>query len=440
MTHSLRLRLTLISGILLLVFVILSGLTISSALHHYTKQAEHQRLQGLIYGLLAGTEVDEQGGIQLDHSALPETRLLQADSGLFAFITRPGGEKVWQSLSSPAESTPPQLAAGTGEWAYEATPHPLMAFGFEWIGDNEEKYPFTLLIEDRASPLYSQQRSFSQRLWLGLGSVAVILLLTLLGLFLWGLQPLQRVSKQLDAIRAGECDRIDSDVPSEIKPLTDSINNLLLQERNRQTRYRNAVDDLAHSLKTPLAILKARDTNHSKVQDDPLHRIDQIINYQLQKASVASTTILHPPISLDTGLTRTASALQKVYAEKNLRFRVDVDPDASFPMDEGDWMEVCGNLLDNAAKHAMTGVDANLETRNGRITLNVADDGPGFGADPMKLLARGKRADTASPGQGIGLAMIADIAASYGLELKLGQSDTGGASVSLTFPPNTADD
>lgn len=434
MRNSLKLRLLLIGGILILTFVMLSGAAISHALNRYTQQAEQQRLQGIVFSLLAATEVDDTGRPTIDVEALPEPRLRQPDSGLSVYVRSTKEEIVWESISNRDQEGSLTPSPEVGEWLFAETSNPTLSFGFEWQNETLETFRFSMHIEDSQSPLYLQKNVFTQRLWAGLGIAGGLLLLILIALFSWGLSPLARVVSQLEAIKQGTRTNLENDVPQEIQPLTQSINNLLHQQHERQQRYKNAAADLAHSLKTPLAVLKGQIAPNLKEQQEQLNRIDQIVSYQLQRASLNSSNALHQAVPLKPSIERTIGALKKVYAEKRLSFSFVAEEQITLAIDEGDWLELCGNLLDNAAKHAKNNVTAHLYRDETFTTLKITDDGPGFPEPVEALLNRGQRADSLTPGQGIGLAMVRDITHIYQAELSLNQSSNGGAEVIIVFP------
>lgn len=429
---SLRTRLLLAGSLLLFVFVIVSGIALNRALDDYARQAEYQRLQGIAYSLLAAIEITDEGSLELSAEGLPETRLEEPDSGLAAYVIDDQGKLVWQSVSARKASAGQDLRPGVGEWKFDYGEESALAFGFEWESSDGKVFPYHLLVRDVASPLQAQQRNFARKLWWGLLAMALLLLLLMLLLFSWGLHPLGRVVTQLRAIRQGEEERLDDRVPDEILPLSRSINELLEQERDRQQRYRHAMDDLAHSLKTPLSVLKGTAVADPDAQDQ-LMRMDQIISYQLQRASAAGGGAMHKSLPLLPDLKRTARALEKVYAHKLVKIRIHAEPDIEYPLEQGDWMEVIGNLLDNAVKYGQGAVEVWLVTTLEGMSLVVEDDGEGFPEEYADLMERGARADTVRTGQGIGLSVVKEIASHYAGVLQLGRAERGGGRVELTL-------
>jgi two-component system sensor histidine kinase PhoQ len=434
-TDSLRLRFLLGAGTLLMLFVILTGLALTTALDRYSEQAEKQRLQGLVFALLAAAEVQPDGSLNVNDTTLPEPRLQQPDSGLSATIFDHKRQALWQSAStlSPATLNSPPAP---GEWNFTTSGAYQLNFGFEWELTDNSLHRFAVQVTENDSPIAGQRRVFAQRLWWWLLGISTVLIALLLMLLRWGLRPLQGVAQELESVRAGEQSQLNSRVPLEIEPLTRSINTLLLHEHQQQQRYRHALDDLAHSLKTPLAVMQGQ-TEHPQpaVIREQVGRMNQIISHQLQRAATIGRQALRQPLLVSPVVDRLTRALQKVYAEKNLHYRNRVPVDFQLGIDEADLMEMLGNLLDNAAKFAQTEIVISAMTGTNEQTLSVCDDGPGIPPDQREhILERGMRADSRHPGQGIGLAVVRDIISSYHGELIIAGSDTGGACLMITCP------
>jgi two-component system sensor histidine kinase PhoQ len=234
----------------------------------------------------------------------------------------------------------------------------------------------------------------------------------------------------------------EQDYPDEIAPLTENLNILLKREQYQRERYRNAMDDLAHSLKTPLAVLTGlsdrNDLSQSQIETlrEQTDRMNQIVSYQLQKATSVADIRISKPVDLVGIVDKLVSALEKVYQEKAVRVERNLPAQMLLRMDEGDCLEVVGNLLDNAFKYGTKRiVIESLESEDKSMTLTIEDDGEGLAAAEIEqILNRGTRLDQATEGQGIGLAVVADIVESYNIGLDFRAARTGGLRVSLKFP------
>ena len=212
------------------------------------------------------------------------------------------------------------------------------------------------------------------------------------------------------------------------------------EKRVRQTRYKEALSFLAHSMKTPLAVLRnSLAQPHGATPDLPatvaqqVDRMDHIVQHQLGRAMASGAARFVPRLALAPVAQRVRDSLAKVYAGKGVQVVVDCPPDLAWRMDEGDAFELLGNLMDNAVKWAGTKVEIRLWQEGSALRLRVDDDGPGF-TDTQAVLQLHVRADEKVPGHGVGLAVVNDLVASHGGTLVLGRADLGGARVDVTLP------
>ena len=279
-------------------------------------------------------------------------------------------------------------------------------------------------------------------------AAAAVGLLAAQGIILsWSLAPLRRVAREVAEVESGARSELNARQPKELRPLTAALNTLIASGRRRVERSRNALADLAHSLKTPLAVLRtaseddAADASLRQTVRDQVTRMDLTVNYQLQRAAAAGRASLSPPVAIGPVAQRLRDSLAKVYADKSLEILVESDGDAVFVGDEGDLTEILGNLMDNACKWARSSVKttASFERSPGSagttLRLAVEDDGPGIAPDEAdRLLERGARADATTPGHGIGLAIVREIVCElYSGNLHIENSALGGARVVVSL-------
>jgi len=205
--------------------------------------------------------------------------------------------------------------------------------------------------------------------------------------------------------------------------------------------YRNSLSNLAHSLKTPLAVLQARVNDEVKDPalqarlNEQLARINQVISYQLQRPLSREQQGLRQRVPLRQSVQRLLRSLDKVYADKDVRWELDINTSLNFSGDPQDLLEILGNLLDNAFKYGRGKLRITAQQTEQRLTLWIEDNGPGVPPDQREQLGqRGLRLDSRQTGQGIGLAVAKDIIDSYGGRLAIGESDLGGAAFQLELP------
>ncbi len=446
MMNSLRARLLAATAVLLLVFIGLTGFALQTAVRERADQAEHDRLKGLSYALLASAEITDNGRFKLAPRVLPESNLSRPNSGLYAFVLNARGKSIWHSPSLLG-TIPLTGQPEVGEWRFsrrtraDGTDLLTLAFGFRWITRSGKNYRFTLIVAEKAATLVKQMQRFQSVLWTLLSASALILLLVELLILRWGLAPLRRLARNLAHLQADEKRRIEGRYPDEIQPLVSNLNTMLANDQTRLTRYRHALGDLAHSLKTPMAILRglADDPRLAADQRRPLQsqlaHMNDILDYQLQKAAAAGKRSLTAPIAIAPVAHKLARSLTKVYAETGTRFTVGIDAQLKAPIDSGDLTELLGTLMDNAAKYGGGEVVVAADRRDHALELWVDDNGDGFGEDTThELLKRGVRADTSREGQGLGLAVAAEIVRAYRGEIELTTAASGGARVWVRIP------
>jgi two-component system sensor histidine kinase PhoQ len=433
----------------LAAFMLLCGAGLEQAFRSSALQVQKDRMQGVVYSLLGAAESDQDGALLIPETSVPEPRLSRMDSGLEALIFDDKGNAIWRSPNFSG-TVPHFMTPGIGATLFNDDPERFtLTYGVRWAGENPTLNLFgnapkprnytVAVIEDKTDYL-SQIRAFRQTLFAGLGGGSAALLLVQ-GLVLgWGLSPLQRLAREVGRIESGDQTQIESNYPVELRPVTASLNAMIQNERNQQTRYRNALGDLAHSLKTPLAVLRGLvemptlATTTRQQFEEPLRRLQEITDYQLKRASAAGRRTLSEPIPPGPIIDKTIAALGKVYADKRIRFVTDIPDRLRVRADAGDLYEMLGNLLDNASKWCRKEVRIAINARERRIRFEIDDDGPGFPENAADLLKRGMRADSRTPGQGIGLATVADIVALNEGRIELLRSPKGGGRVLVDWP------
>lgn len=444
--HSLHSRLLLAASLVLAGFLGATGLALDKAFRVSAEASMQDRLQSYIYALLAAADEDENGHM-IPPQELPEPRFSKPDSGLYAVITGDNGEPLWRSTSLTGSGIDVTARQLPGERRFSRLARAGMqlyalAFGVAWEDDAGTEAMYTFTVAEDTTVFQTEIDSFRSTLWRWLGGMALVLLLAQGVILRWGLRPLRTVTADLQQIEKGRAERLDGRYPRELTGLTSSLNSLIEHSKAVQLRYRNSLDDLAHSLKTPLAILQS---SHADSGDDPavhglvreqVERMDEIISHQLQRAAVSGRTTLARPVPVGTVVERLVRSLDKVYREKQVSVDLDLDPSATFTGDEADLTEILGNLLENAYKYCRRALRVGVHTdqHNAGIEISIEDDGPGIAADQVDtVLQRGKRMDESVPGQGLGLSMAYEIITVYGGQLAITNSPLGGTLLRVSF-------
>lgn len=415
--------------------------------HAFLESARHalrERLQEQLYTLLDTSSVDAAGKLRMPLAAeLPLPALALPHSGLYAFVgSNHQTDWLWHSPSAKSLQLPQPLSLEPGQkyWSElqmaEDGDYLLLGYGFQRTVKTGV-YAFNFFLMAELAPLHQQIAAYRQQLWGGLAVAVVLLVLIQLWLIRWGLKPLRLLASELNDIEQGMTHQITGRYPREVKHLTDNINHLLTQERAQQIQYRNALDDLAHSLKTPLAVLSVAVKQPETLADtvnEQTCRMLGIVERQLQRATAVKRVIHTSPINVFQVLERLISSLSKVYRDKNLNIINQVSPNLYARFDEADLMEMLGNLLDNACKWSQATIEIQGYRTAQRLLIVIEDDGPGIAdSDVLKIMQRGGRVDELTAGHGFGLSIAAEIVAAYQGQCRIESSHLGGAAIYLEF-------
>lgn len=451
--YSIQTRLIISFSILLFVFLGLTGVVLDRAFRSSIEAGASERLQVQIYLMLAAAEFSDGEFYFLED--LREPRFNQLNSGLYGFISRSSLGELWRSDSAEVFSlADPQVLlqpVQVGETKFskmmsaDNEAYFVLSYGILWE-DGISEYIFTVM-ED-AAVYYSEISNFRASLWSWLGGVALLLLLIQFFLMRWGLLPLHRMARDLKQIETGEKNQLAENYPRELQGVTNNLNVLIETERKQQERYRTTLGDLAHSLKTPLAVIAGVMQTLSRKQKDSgeqlgaieeqLGRMNQIVSYQLQRAVQSNrSSALVRQILVRPVVEKVLDALAKVYKDKSVSVVAQLDDNVLFYGDERDLLEVLGNVLDNAFKYGegKVGISTSSASNDFQgLEIVIEDNGSGISEEKQEfVLQRGARADTLVQGQGIGLAVVTDIVSSYDGTIGVGGSDLGGAKITMRF-------
>lgn len=488
--NSLIYRIFFASLVLLPLLLTFSAYMLERAYKNSLLNAEKDALLAQMYGLLAVAEPSETE-LSLP-STLFEPRFNTSDSGLYALVVENVGEQtVGKTASSKNPTTTDRLKApDIQRWESSSLAISPFTFATQALRDSRESPSIdvvnaTRLDHSNTPPDQDKNESISAYFYLKfntiweiagedrlysfvvfhsqddmknelvsyrtelarwLGGLALLLIAVQIIIIRWGLLPLGRLAKDISRLESGEIGSLASNYPDEIIPVTQSVNQLLEAEKKHRTRYKNTLADLAHSLKTPLSVIRSIINSESLNQeknnasgtlqiDEQIDRMSSIIHHQLNRATASSAKTYQTPIPLAPLFKRLAGAMAKVYQDKNMSFTINMDDTIGYPCEEGDMLEVFGNIMENAYKYGHHRVQIHGQDKGDYIAISIEDDGQGIEAALRNsILKRGMRADTATPGQGIGLSVAVDILSSYDAGLSIETSSMGGAAfiVSLT--------
>ena len=448
---SLSARLLISVSILLLFFFGATIAVLDIAFRDVGEKARADILDGQLMTLLAAAEPNATGELEMP-AGLPEPRFGNVGSGLYADLQDSEGNQVWRSRSSLGLDLPhgPVPEPGAQQFSRlvmeDGTPLMTLSLAVQWELPDGELKPYIFYVAESLDSSNAQLARFRRQLFTWFGAIAIIMLFSISLLMRGMLRPLRQIEQEIGEIEGGNRQSLSEGFPTELSGVARNMNVLIGTQRARSERYRQTLDNLAHSLKTPLAAMRAILTRQKSpkltAQLEPqIEQMTEIVRYQLRKpAATAADAIGATPVPMESQLSRLVDGLAKVYSDKNPTIDTSVTEDAEFRGDTGDFLELAGNLLDNACKWCDSLVSLTIKPANadGGIIMTVADDGPGIPQDAADaLLQRGTRLDESAPGHGIGLAVVRDIARSYGGDVSVGKSALGGAEITVTIPPHS---
>jgi two-component system sensor histidine kinase PhoQ len=444
-------------SLLMMVVIILPAIAfiIMNSFEKHMKRSIENELSAYSYSILAVAEV-EQGKLVMPE-ALIENQFNVSDSGLYAFISAPDSHQkssdaqhevddvfLWSSqslltINISEQQLPEEIAIlSTGEKSFytieiNALSHFIYSYAVSFTEDDVD-FPLIVHIVRDKKTFLQLISDFKQQLWFGLAILMGIILLLQLVWLKWTLKPLSTLEHEIKAIEQGRAEKLTSLYPKELSKLTTQLNQLLVTEQKQRQRYRNALSDLAHSLKTPLAVLQAQ-RDISVVNQEQITRINSTIDHQLKRAQSAGHSSWLLGIEVKPVVEKLLNTLAKIYHAEQKKLEVNFTGKLTFKGDEADLLELLGNLLDNAYKAAKSTIRLTISQQNDTLTMCIEDDG--IGIQPLqitKILERGVRADTYKAGHGVGLAIVRDLVESYQGELQITNSVLlGGAQFTLSF-------
>ncbi|HPE60529.1 MAG: GHKL domain-containing protein [Thiothrix sp.] len=484
MIGSLRSR-QLVSGFTIIVVgILILGVLLSISIYTSKKENIKDEMERLALNLM-GYILYEDGVFRTTKSEAEtdspddklsdiQSRLSVCGRGCFAYIWDVKAQKiVWNSvdgdllprgkldnyfalfdfasLVEPQTTFKPPLARVIKSVPTESVPVredymvAIQQFSFR-SGNNGDSNPFLFIVASTMKDVDKEIDSLI-RVFTILFFVSVILILIAqLASSFWVVAPIREFEEEVNQIEKGNKEFIEDEYPEEMLPIKNTINALIGHEKGQKQRYKDSLDDLAHSLKTPLAAIQHQleGENFSDIpQDHPglagiqneIEHMQEIISRQLRKAMVTTDNAIIMSQPIRPILVRLANTMKKVHHDKQFEVHVKVDEFAKCRLDTEDMMELFGNLLNNACRFCDQLVEVSARREQDMLVVDIDDDGMGFPSDnPAKLLKRGIREDSKTEGQGIGLAVSTEIVSAVNGRIELLMSPYVGARVRLYLP------
>ena len=443
--HSLSRRLLLSVSVPLALFFGVMMWVLDSGFRALSERSVQEVLDSQMVSLIAAADPQPDGSYAPETQEL-DPRLRTPRSGMYAEIRSPQHE--WRSPSTAGAHSDfgAPLPSGQRNIFYGSFGHDRVAIesrSIQFESDANGPRSLTFSVAVSLTPYEEQLWRYRQQMVGWFIGLMAVLLLTLAALLHWVLAPARRMEREIRAVEEGRSETLGGGYPRELSGVATNLNALLVGERKRVARYRDTLGNLAHGLKTPLAVMRSSlpAAGGGAALGAEIDRMSGIIEHQLKRAAASGGALLgQAPVEVAQVAADLRGALLRVYADKDLAIELAAAPAAQFVGDRGDLTELLGNLLDNACKWCRTRVrltatsDAAAGPRE-RLNLVIEDDGPGISAeDRARVLQRGVRGDETVPGHGLGLAMVRDTVDLYGGRLAIDTSPLGGARFVLRLP------
>ena len=425
------------------------GAVLSNAFRMAAQSNFDAALQADMDGLILAAEPDPNGGVMLADRFLNHN-FLRVYSGLYYQIRQGNsGGQISRSLFDKEITPVNQTKKGALTWSSAVGPENqqlrVVSRKVDLTPDNSGDAEYTFLVAGDMAAVERQTQEFNTTLFwsfliLGLGLIAAILVQVKVGLL-----PLRQVSKGLAKIRDGEARRLEGRFPTEIAPLATELNSLIQHSEEVVGRARTHVSNLAHFLKTPLAVLAAEAEAHeSDAAAAPLAEMvkrqvfsmrRQVDHYLTRARAAGSLDVLGNRTQISAVMDDLSRVIARIHVTRGIVIDAECDDGLYFRGERQDLEEMLGNLIDNGCKWAKSRVRVRCEKAGGRLVLTVEDDGPGLSAQQRAQVgSRGERLDESVPGSGLGLAIVRDISKLYGGFFSLDQSSLGGVLARLELP------
>lgn len=452
-TGSLRFRLLAATLAALSVALVLAGLLLTGLFRDHVVRQFEAALTTQLDQLTARLEVDASGQPQIDAQRLSDPRWQRPYSGLYWQLDRLSADGQARQAVLRSRSLWDQRLALAADALADGQRHVHQATGPQnqplllvertvRIGDAPGA-GWRLVVAGDLVQTGQAVRDFNRMLALSLALLGLLLVLAALAQVTVGLAPLKALQRALNRVRDGQAPRLQGGFPDELQPLVQDFNTVLDRNAEATARARTQAGNLAHALKTPLAVMAQAVGDVNERSALPALVAEQValaqrqLDWQLARARAAATQGLPGQRSaLAPVLQGLLRVMGKVHAARELRWQApSPDDNLQFAGESQDLQDMLGNLLDNAARWANRVVAVAAQRAGNRLQITVDDDGPGIAPERRSAaLARGTRLDESAPGSGLGLHIVAELAGLYGGTLELGDSALGGLQARLTLP------
>jgi signal transduction histidine kinase len=446
MRRSLLVRLVSASAVLIVLALMLAGFGLRAIFDREIERRAAEDLTQIVKMLAAQVRIDAGGELVLD-AAPSDPRFETPYAGRYWQIGQPSGKVIRsRSLWDFVLAIPKDHPGGERWIADLAGPNNstlLAVVQNVTVPSARGDVALQIVAAADRGDFAEAQRSFLRLLTLSLAALGIILIAAMSVFIRLALRPFDELGRGLQTVHAGASRQLPGRFPREVQPVVDDLNRLIAFQDAAVERARTHAADLAHGLKTPLAVLDALARQAAAEGRDELAvpigeqvgQMQQQVDRVLARARAGITAALgNKRVDIAPVAEKIVRVFSRLPDTRPLAWEVDVAPDARFPGEEHDLTEILGNLVDNARKWASSRIRITAHTTKEAVTLRIEDDGPGLSVDQAASIARGQRWDEAQPGTGFGVAITRDLAEGYRGTLDLDRSKLGGLRASVTIP------
>ncbi|MDD3444557.1 MAG: sensor histidine kinase [Zavarzinia sp.] len=438
--RSLRFRLLAGAAIWIVLALAAAGIGLSSLFRDHVVARFETELQHHLDQIAANVDLDGAGQVIL-RVPLSDPRFQRPLSGLYWQVQRDGRPVLRsRSLWDVVLTLPPNEDRGLHRHGVLGPDGQHLVVLERSVTLEDRGVDLRLAVAADKAEIGTVVRAFDMTLAGSLGLLALALIIAALVQVQVGLQPLSRLRRALASVRAGRRARIEGAMPVEVQPLVDDLNALIAHAGEVVARSRLEAGNLAHALKTNLAVLANEadgiEGGHGAVLRRQIDLIRRTIDHQMARARVAATHgVPGSTTRVGEAVAAMMRAMSRIHGERAVEIEADVVPGLVFAGDRQDFDEILGNLLDNACKWAKRRVLVSARAEGAGLRLVIDDDGPGLSAaERAAVAAPGVRLDESVPGSGLGLAMVRELAGLYGGALDLEAAPLGGLRAAVALP------
>ena len=446
MRHSLLVRLVSAAAVLIVLALMLAGFGLRAIFDREIERRADDELTQIVKMLAAQIRIGAGGDPVLD-AAPPDPRFDTPYGGRYWQIGQPNGKRIRsRSLWDFVLAVPVDRPGGERRITDLNGPNDsslLAVVQDVTVPSAQGEVPLQIVAAADRSDFAEAQRAFLRLLILSLAALGIILIAAMSVFIRLALRPFDELGRGLQTVHSGASRQLRGRFPQEVQPVVDDLNRLIAFQDAAVDRAKTHAADLAHGLKTPLAVLdalarQATAEGRGELAEPIGEQVGQMrrqVDRVLARARAGITATLgHKRVDIAPVAEKIVRVFSHLPDTRALKWETDIAPAAWFPGEEHDLTEILGNLVDNARKWARSRVRLTAHVAKDVVTLRVEDDGPGLSLDQAAKIARGQRWDETQPGTGFGVAITRDLAEGYRGTLELDRSEVGGLRASVTIP------